>query len=392
LFSRRTGWDLAPNALSSALASRRAAGGSVVDLTVTNPTAAALQHPPSLIAGVMDQVGSGYEPEPLGLTPARDQVAAYYRARGTACDTSAVFLTASTSEAFAYLLALCCDPGDAVLVPRPGYPLLDYLAALSGVRLIHYSFRYDGNWVLDRAELAERLRAESRVRAVFATSPANPTGAYLKRAELADLERVCAEHGLALVVDEVFADYPLREDPERAGSALGPRACLTFVLSGLSKVALLPQLKLSWGVACGPAGPVAAALGRLATIADSFLSVATPVQLALPRIFASAPAMQARVRARTAGNLTALRTAFAGGAASVLDAEGGWSAVLRLPALSGLDDEGWALALLEAGVLVQPGGLYDLDGCHAVVSLLCEPAPFAVGIAVLTREVARRAG
>ncbi len=393
LFSRRTEWDLSPNALSRALASRRAAGGTVVDLTITNPTAAALQHPPSLFAGVMGQGSSGYEPEPLGLTPARDCVAAYYRARGRACDPAAVFLTASTSEAFAYLLALLCDPGDAVLVPRPGYPLLDYLAALSGIRLVYYSLRYDGTWNLDLNELAERLGAESRARGVFATSPGNPTGAYLKRGELAGLERLCAERELALVVDEVFADYPLRDDPERAGSALGPRACLAFVLSGLSKVALVPQLKLSWGVVCGPSARVEAALARLALIADTFLSVATPVQLALGRIFAAAPELQARVRARTAGNLAALRAAVAGGAASVGDVEGGWSAVLRLPSLAGLDDEGWALALLEkAGVLVQPGGLYDLDGCHAVVSLLCEPEPFEEGVAALARLVAQRAG
>lgn len=392
LFSRRTDWDLSPNALSRAIASRRAAGGSVVDLTVTNPTAAALQHPPSLLADGMGLGDSRYEPEPLGLTPARDRVAAYYRARGRACDPAAVFLTAGTSEAFAYLLALLCDPGDAVLVPRPGYPLLDFLAALSGVRLVHYPLRYGGTWHVELEELARLARAEARVRAVFATSPGNPTGAYLKQGELAALERICAERALALVVDEVFADYPLGDDPQRAGSALGARACLTFVLSGLSKVALLPQLKLSWGVACGPAAQVGAALARLAVIADSFLSVATPVQRAIGRILAAAPALQAQVRARTAANLRALRAALAGGAASALDVEGGWSAVLRLPAREGLDDVGWALALLEVGVLVQPGALYDLDGCHAVVSLLCEPEPFAQGVAILAREVARRAG
>ena len=195
----------------------------------------------------MGQGGSGYEPEPLGLTPARDQVAAYYRARGTACDASAVFLTASTSEAFAYLMALLCDPGDAVLVPRPGYPLLDYLAALSGIRLVHYSFRYDGTWDLDRAELAERLRAEARVRAVFATSPGNPTGAYLKRGELAELERVCAERDLALVVDEVFADYPLRERP--GAGRLGARR------------ARLPDLRPLGPVEGGPAAAAEALLG-----------------------------------------------------------------------------------------------------------------------------------
>jgi len=392
VFSRRTGWELSPNALSRALASRRAAGGSVVDLTVTNPTAVGLLHPPSLFAGVMDSGVSGYEPEPLGITRAREQVAAYYRSRDCACDAGEVFLTASTSEAFAYLMALLCDPGDAVLVPRPGYPLLDYLAALSGIRLVHYSLRYAGTWHVELEELRVLAGADARVRAVFATSPGNPTGAYLKRGELAAIERLCAERELALVVDEVFADYPMRADPERVDCTLGARDCLTFVLSGLSKVALLPQLKLSWGVACGPPARVGAALARLALVADSFLSVATPVQLALGRILAAAPALQVRVRERTSANYAALRAALAGGAASALDAEGGWAALLRLPALGGLDDEGWALALLEAGVCVQPGSLYDLDGCHAVVSLLSEPAPFAAGVAVLAREVARRAG
>jgi len=339
----------------------------------------------------MDSGVSGYEPEPLGTSHAREQVAAYYRARGCACEGREVFLTASTSEAFAWLMALLCDPGDAVLVPRPGYPLLDYLAELSGVRLVHYSLRYAGTWQVELEDLRRRVESEARVRAVFATSPGNPTGGYLKRGELGALERLCAERELALVVDEVFADYPLRPDPERVAWALGPRACLTFVLSGLSKVALLPQLKLSWGVVCGPAARVEAGLARLALIADSFLSVATPVQLALGRILAAAPAIQAQVRARTGANLVALRGALARGAASVLDAEGGWAAVLQLPALGGLDDERWALALLEAGVLVQPGSLYDLDGCHAVVSLLSEPEPFASGVAILAREVARRA-
>jgi hypothetical protein len=392
VFSRRTQWELSPNALTRALASRRAAGGSVVDLTITNPTAVGLRHPPSFFAGLVDSESASYEPEPLGLFRAREGVADYYRARGSACDPNAVWLCASTSEAFGYLLALLCDPGDAVLVPRPGYPLLGYLASLSGVRLVHYPLRFDGRWHIDLAELRRLVRAEARVRAVFATSPGNPTGAVLAPEELSALEALCAESELALVVDEVFADYPLGEGSERIASALGPRACLCFVLSGLSKVALLPQWKVAWGVACGPKSRVEPALERIALIADTFLSVSTPAQLALPRIFAATPESQARVRSRTNANLAALRAALAGRAVTVCAGEGGWAAVLRLPELAGLDDEAWALALLEsAGVLVHPGALYDLEGCHCVVSLLPEPESFAAGCAALAREVTRRA-
>ncbi len=391
VFSRRTEWELSPNALTRALASRRAAGESVVDLTISNPTAVGLRHPPAFFAGLVDSASASYEPEPFGLIRAREEVAAYYRARGSACDPAALWLCASTSEAFDYLLALLCDPGDAVLVPRPGYPLLDHLAALSGVRLVPYPLRFDGRWHVDLAALREAVRGEPRVRAIFATSPGNPTGAVLRPAELSVLEAVCAERELALVVDEVFADYPLGSDRAPIPSALGPRACLCFVLSGLSKVALLPQWKLAWGATCGPRPLVERALERLALIADTFLSVSTPAQLALPRIFAAVPELQARVRARTSANLTALVSALSGGAGSVCTGAGGWAAVLRLPALAGLDDEAWALALLErAGVLVHPGALYDLDGCHCVVSLLPESELFAAGSGALAREVARQ--
>ncbi len=391
MFSRRTEWELSPNALTRALASRRAAGGSVVDLTITNPTEVGLRHPPSLFAGLVDPAAASYEPEPLGLIRAREAVAAYYRERGGACDPAAVFLCASTSEAFGWLLALACDPGDAVLVPRPGYPLLDYLAALSGVRLVPYPLCFDGSWHIDLAALRELVRAEARVRAVIATSPGNPTGAVLERAELAALEALCAERELALVVDEVFLDYPLGAERAPLRSAFGPRECLSFVLSGVSKVALLPQWKLSWGVACGPAALVTRALERLTLIADTFLSVSTPAQLALPRILAAAPESQAQVRSRTNANLAALTRALAGGGASALAGAGGWAAVVRLPELGGLNDEAWALELLEdAGVLVHPGSLYDLDGSHCVVSLLSQPGPFAAGATALAAAVARR--
>jgi aspartate/methionine/tyrosine aminotransferase len=386
-FSRRTDWELSPNALARALEARRAVGGDVVDLTLTNPTAVGLRYTDSFYEGLSDSASAAYEPDPFGLRSAREAIARYYRARGCACAADAVWLGASTSDLFAQLLALLADPGDAWLVPAPGYPLLDYLAALSGVRLVRYPLAYDGAWYVDLPELRERLAAEPRARALVCTAPGNPTGAYLAERELAELEALCADAGLALIADEVFAEFPLGPTPGRVRCAVGARGCLTFVLSGLSKLALLPQLKLGWGWVGGPAAPVEAALARLAVISDSYLSAATPVQHALPRILEAAEPMRARALERLRANLDALRAALRGGPASVLELEAGWSAIVRLPQV-GRDDEAFALALLErAGVLVHPGSLYDLPGCHAVVSLLAPPEDLERGARLLAREV-----
>jgi aspartate/methionine/tyrosine aminotransferase len=395
MFSRRTQWELEPNALSRALAARRAAREAVVDLTLTNPTAVGLRYHASFYASLHEgPLAAGlaaYEPEPFGLASAREAVASYYRSRGCACVAADVWLCASTSEAFAQLLALLCDPGDAVLVPRPGYPLLEYLAGLADVRLVPYPLGYDGAWFVDLEALGDALRAEPRARAIICTSPGNPTGAYLGERELEELARLCAERGLALIVDEVFAEFPLRDTPGRVRCALGAQPCLEFVLSGLSKLAALPQYKLAWGAISGPPALVEAARERLAVIADTSLSVATPVQHALPRILAGSVAMRQRIRERTAANLALLRAALAGGAAGVLELEAGWSAIARLPRVAGLDDEAWALGLLaRAGVLVHPGSYYELDGCHAVVSLLGPCDDFARGASALAQEIATR--
>ncbi len=391
MFSLRTDWELSPNALSLALANRREAGGAVVDLTISNPTAVGFQYRSSFYASLLDASIAAYRPEPFGLASAREAIAGYYRDRGCACDASDVWLTASTSEAFAQLLALLCDPGDVVLVPRPGYPLLEFVAALADVRLVSYELGYDGAWFVDLGRLRDTLAAQPRARAIVCTAPGNPTGAYLAEVELEAIASLCAASGLALVVDEVFAEFPLRETPGRARCAAGARAALTFVLSGLSKLAALPQLKLAWGVMSGPAERVEAARERLAMIADTYLSVSTPVQRALPRILSESAPMRAEIRARTTANLEALRAALASGAACVLDVEAGWSAILRLPRLEGLDDEGWALHLLDRlGTYVHPGALYDLDGCHVVVSLLGPSDEFARAAGAIAREVAAR--
>lgn len=391
MFSRRSDWGTEPNALQQALEAHRRAGHPVIDLAISNPSAVGLRYPDAFYARLVDARSAVYEPAPLGLDGARAAVAGYYRERGCACALEQVWLCASTSEAYANLLALLCDPGDAVLVPRPGYPLLDFIADLAGVRLAPYALAYDGRWHVDRASLGQALAREPRARALVCIAPGNPTGHYLSRDELGLVGSLCAEREMALIVDQVFADYPLRDDLERVEHGVGSldRArCLAFVLSGLSKVALLAQLKLAWGVACGPRDLVARALERLSFVTDTFLSAATPVQLALPAILEAAPGLQARLRERLRANLAALRSRVRGSPLDALDVEGGWSAILRLPALPDWSDERMALRLLErAHVWAQPGALFDLDGGHLVVSLLCDPATFEEAIEHVVREV-----
>jgi hypothetical protein len=359
VFSRRTAWVAEPDAAAPA----------ALDLTVSNPCAVGLVYPPAFYRGLADERSAAYEPASLGLASARAAVADYYAARGAAVDLADLGLCASTSEAYRDLLDLLCDPGDAVLVPQPGYPLLRVIAELAGVELVAYPLVFDGRWSLDPDGLDAALAAAPRARAVVAVAPNNPTGSYLRADELAALDARCAARGLALIVDEVFWDYPLAPVP-RDSPVDAPRAALTFVLSGLSKVAALPQLKLAWWLARGPAALVRAAQARLDIVADTFLSAATPVQLALPAILAAAPAMQAQISARTRDGLARVRAALADTAASVLPVEGGWLALVRLPAV-GLDDVDWAARLLARGVRVQPGHLYDLHGPpHLAVSLL----------------------
>jgi alanine-synthesizing transaminase len=335
-----------------------------------------------------DARAMAYQPEPLGLRQARDAVAEhYYERRNIRTSGERVCLTASTSEAYAHLLSLLCDPGDRILVPSPSYPLLDYLAELARVELVPYPVNYDGHWWIDTAELARLAEQHGdRVKAVVCVAPNNPTGSYLTYEELDAIERVCTNAELALIVDEVFTDYPLYPGPRRVGSVIGERECLTFVLSGLSKVAALPQFKLAWSVAAGPEELVRPALARLAVIADTYLNLATPVQLALPKIFAASESMQSSIRRRMLINLETLNAAIADSPISRLSVEGGWSTILRLPRLGELDDEGWVLRMLERiDVWAQPGSLYDIPGCHLVLSLLTEPHVLAEG---LTRLIA----
>jgi alanine-synthesizing transaminase len=394
MFSERTAWRRDPNELSRKRAALERAGRPILDLAGSNPAHAGFRYPEAFYQRLFDAESAGYVPDPRGLPAAREAVAGYYRARGRTVDPARLWLGTGTSELLTQLLWLLCDPGDAILTPRPGYPLFEYFGDLAGVERMDYPLVYDGGWRVDLAAVEDQLDRHRRVRAVVAVSPNNPTGNFLKRDELAALETLCAARGLALIVDEVFADYPLRDIAEGTGSAAGDRNCLCFVVSGLSKVAALPQFKLAWGVVGGPAADAAEAIARLEIIADSFLSVASPIQRALPTILAEAPVMQECIRARARSNLALVRRALRDTAVTVLDAEGGWSVLLRLPAAAGLDDAAWADRLLEeTGVWVQPGYWFDWpddEAPHWAISLLTPEEILNEGLTRMSQYVQGR--
>lgn len=381
----RIPFEQGENALTSALAARRASGLPVLDLTESNPTQAGLLHDPQLLQSLADPRALLYLPESKGLLLAREAIAAYYaESRGAAVDPERIVLTASTSEAYALLFKLLCDPGDTVLVPLPSYPLFDYLAALEGVRTVRYPLRWDGEWHLDLAAL-RALFALARPRALLVVSPGNPTGAFLKRDERAALAELCAQSGCALISDEVFADFSRAPDVRRVETVAAFDDVDAFALSGLSKVAGLPQLKLGWCVATGPGAERNVA--RLELIADTYLSVGTPVQLALPPLLAARHPFQRRLRARLEKNRAALLAARSPSAPwDVLPCEGGWSAILSVPRSRSEEDQ--ALALLADGVLVHPGYFFDFpEGAHLVVSLLPEERAFAAAAEILSRQL-----
>jgi alanine-synthesizing transaminase len=375
MFSNRTSWNRTTNRVAQALERRRAAGLVVSDLTESNPTNAGLGPPPDILETLTEAGGLRYEPDSRGWLGAREAVARDYARRGVTVDAERLLLTASTSEAYAYLFKLLCDPGDRIVVPRPSYPLFEYLAALESVNVDHCKLAYDGEWHLDFASLEAALTP--RTRAVVVVHPNNPTGAYLKPAEVERLQALCARNTVALVSDEVFADYALGARPARVSLASdGP--ALTFALGGLSKSCGLPQLKLGWMAVSGPVAARDEALARLELVADTYLSVATPVQRAAPALLARLPELQTPIRERAATNLAALRRALTAHVPLTLwPPEGGWNAVLRIPAT--LPEERRVLRLLERdGVLVHPGFFFDFEAeAFLVLSLLPDPTVFA---------------
>jgi hypothetical protein len=386
MFSSRLPPSLEPNALARAIDVKRRRGGVITDLTLSNPTHAGFDYPADLLAPLSDPRGLDYEPHPLGLWPARAAVAAEFRRRGIVISADRVALTASTSEAYALLFKLLCNAGDQVLVPRPSYPLFDHLTSLESVVAVPYALEYHGSWRIDLD--AVRRAVGDRTRAILIVSPNNPTGSFLHRDDLTALAEIAGRHGLALIGDEVFADYPLDPAPE-ATHALAAPDVLSFSLGGLSKSAGLPQLKLAWIGVGGPPATVDRTLASYELVADTYLSVSTPVQAAAPELIERGGAIRAQIQDRTRRNLDTLRSlAAAHPAVTVLPVEGGWSAVLQVPAVQG--EEALVLTLLERDeVLVHPGYFFDFPReAFVVLSLLVAPNRFDRAVARLLARVA----
>ena len=378
MFSRRSSRDQTPNAVAALLAKT---DKPRFDLTGSNPTTAKIVYPAQLLEVLVRAQAESlvYRPEPFGLVSAREALA-----RTTGANAADILLTASTSEAYGFLFKLLCDPGDAVLVPAPSYPLFEHLAELEGVQALPYRLAYDGAWHIDLDSL--RRAVTPRARAVISVSPNNPTGQYASDAERAAL----AALGLPVISDEVFAEFPLGDGPARRSAPSDD--VLSFTLDGLSKRAGSPQLKLGWTVVSGPERARRDACVRLELIADTFLSVAMPIQQALPGILELCPAVTSSIGARCRENLATLASAVQASPITLLHPEAGWSAVLHLPRLK--TEEELVLELLsEQQVLVQPGWFYDFaTEPYVIVSLLTEPAVLREGIERLVAYVLRIAG
>jgi alanine-synthesizing transaminase len=386
VFSTRVSSDLTPNRLSAAIARLRENGVEFDDLTESNPTRVGLNYPGRLLEALAQPSALSYAPEPFGLASARDAVAGDFRRRGMSVPRDRVVLTASTSEAYSLLFKLLCNPGDEVLVPVPSYPLFEYLAALDSVQVRTYNLEYHGAWSIDLDGLTRATH--DRTRAVIVVNPNNPTGSYLKRHELDALAAHCRARGLALIGDEVFAEYVLEADLPRTCSVMAQREALTFGLGGLSKSLGLPQLKLGWMAVGGPDELARPALERLELICDTYLSVATPVQVGLPALLADGSAIRKQIRDRVTRNYRALlKAAPQFPSVDVLPAEGGWYAVLQVPAMQ--SEESLALQLLEHDrVLVHPGYFFDFPReAFLVLSLLPSPEAFDRAVSRLLRRV-----
>ncbi len=389
-FSQRTNWNTEESELACAHRKRMAARLPIADLTASNPTRCGFVYPASLLSALTDPRALQYDPQPRGLLSAREAVCAYYRSHGVALAPAQIVLTTSTSEAYSFLFRLLCDPGDEILIPQPSYPLFDFLAALDDVRLRAAPLVYESGWQIDAEGIRRAITPHTR--AIVIVHPNNPTGHYTKPWEAEQLARLCREFGLSLIVDEVFLDYSFGGKAKSPGAkaesfvrgpefAHGLEGVPVYVVSGLSKIAGLPQMKAAWIVAAGVEREDA--LARLEVIADTFLSMNAPVQLAMPAWLEGRAAIQEQIRQRVAANLAVLDQAVETvESAQRLEVEGGWYAVLRIPAVA--PDEQTVLALLERGVWVHPGYFFGMpESGWLVVSLLAPEAEFSNGVAIM---------
>ncbi len=378
MFAKRTNWNLKANRLSEALAAHRAAGKPLIDLTVSNPTECGFAcDEEAILNALRNPAALKYEPNPRGLGVAREAVARYYAERNAVVSMEDIFLTTSTSEAYSYVFRTLCDPGDEILVPQPSYPLFEFLADIQDVRLVRYPLIYDHGWLIDFHIMKQCFTP--RTRAVIVVNPNNPTGNHCKLEEMRSLNEICAARGIAIIADEVFLDFS--RSGESAATFAANSGALTFTMSGLSKICGLPQMKAAWLVVGGPEPLKKEALARLEVIADTYLSMNAPIQWALPIFLGQQQEFQGQLMARVRENLAELDKQLVGQkSCSRLEVEGGWNAVLRVPATR--SDEELALELLAVkGVYVHPGHLYDFpsEGI-VVVSLISPKDDFAEGM------------
>jgi aspartate/methionine/tyrosine aminotransferase len=416
MFSRRTNWHLVPNRWSQAVEEMRARGAQLLDLTASNPTRVGFVHDSdSILAALRSEKALDYDPQAKGLLEARRAVAKYYQGDHgiLELDPERLVLTTSTSEGYCYVFRLLCNPGDELLVPKPSYPLFEFLADLQDVKLAPYPLVYDHGWQMDFHSLEKAVT--SRTRAVVVVHPNNPTGSYVHASETVLLNDFCRAHELALIVDEVFLDYrlaglrgpdrearshqagsdrpmsvPPLDGDDKTGSFAGNGQALTFTLSGLSKISALPQMKVAWIVTSGPNQQVAAAMARLEVIADTYLSMNAPVQGAVPVMLVQRRRIQGQLLERISTNLAELDRQLAQqNSCQRLRVEGGWYAVLRVPVTR--SDEDLAIELVrEKSVLVHPGHFYDFesDG-YLVLSLIAPTTEFADGVRAVLQLSAR---
>ncbi|MFL6353720.1 MAG: pyridoxal phosphate-dependent aminotransferase [Bryobacteraceae bacterium] len=378
-YSERLSWSFSHNSFSRLVENRRKAGVPLIDLTVSNPTETFRDYPHAAIGCAYANIKDfAYRPDPLGARESRVAVARYYEKRKISISPDHILLTASTSEAYSLLFKLFCNSGDEILVPVPSYPLLEYLAALESARIVPYRLIYDGSWYIDFGHL--RRQISPRTRAVVVVNPNNPTGSFLKRCEAEPLLNIAQEHSLPIISDEVFMDYSFGAGADRVKTLIGHDSALSFSLHGLSKAAGMPQMKVAWIAVNGPQQHRETARERLELLLDTYLSVATPVQRALPELLHIGEGTQRQIQLRTAQNVRALHNLLQDSPACCLHCEGGWSAIIQLPRR--LPEEEWITRLLnEQHVIVQPGYFFDMASeAYVVVSLITPADEFAEGI------------
>jgi alanine-synthesizing transaminase len=384
MFASRTDWNLKPNRLAEALERHKSSGRRLLDLSASNPTECGFRYDaPAIMRSLCSPASLQYHPDPKGLKSARQAVSDYYAERGERIAIDDLILTASTSEAYSFIFRLLCNPGDELLIPTPGYPLFDFLADVNDVRLVRYPLFYDQGWHIDMHALKQAITP--RTRGIIVVHPNNPTGHFTKREEIAQMNQICLANQMAIIADEVFLDFSLGAAQK---SFVANTGALTFTMSGISKISGLPQMKFAWLAVSGPEETKREALARLEMIADTYLSLNAPIQLAAPVLLQQRKQFQQQLMARVRTNLAELDSQLAEKQhVGRLAVEGGWYAVLHIPATR--SDEELAIDLLEKhDVYLHPGHYYDFPGDgYLVVSVITPEQDFCEGMKRLLSAV-----